>query len=179
MEFTAELVLAVIAAATGTLAILGIIGFFVFVCHHHRVRRQRRREADRKHRGGDDSLPDITSPNDTSSAMTNDDSNELETDIEAVLDLEDHSVITKTHSAKVFPRVRSAQDMESCYGDDNWSYAVTEEGSVLVSQELSFKKQSLHPPSTSGNKSPNQTVCTTPVAVYFRGDQNGTIMYEV
>lgn len=179
MEFTAELILAVIAAATGTLAIFGVIGFFVFVCHQHRLRHQRNQEADRKRNGGGDSLPDITSPNDTSSAMTNDDnSNELETDIEAVLDLEDDSVITKTYPARIFPRVRSAQDTESCYGDDNWSYAVTEEGSVLVSQELSFEKQSLHAPSASGKTSSDIAVRTTPVPVYFQ-DQNGSVMYEV
>ena len=176
MDSTVTLVLAVVAAATGTLAILGVIVFFALVFYKHRKRRQQHRREVEGKSNENRSMPTDHIPNDTASAMTNDNSKDLETDIEAVLDLEDGSIATSAYHSKSFGRGRSTFDMDSCYGDDNWSYSVAEEGSVLVSQELSLKKHSIYASSSTTSKTSVPDAKHTPIPVY--GGNNG-VMYEV
>jgi hypothetical protein len=177
MDSTATLVLAVVAAATGTLAILGVIVFFAIVFYKHHKRRQQHRRATEGKINDNRSMPTDRVPNDTASAMTNDNSKDLETDIEAVLDLEDGSIATSAYHSKAFGRGRSTFDMDSCYGDDNWSYSVAEEGSVL--QELSLKKHASSSSTSKTSKTSKTSVPDSkhaPIPVY--GGNNG-VMYEV
>lgn len=175
MNLTASLILAVVAAATGTLAILGVIGFFAVLCYKHHTRQQRHRSAERKS-GESRSMPATNSPLDTASAITNDHSRELETDIEAVLDLEDESTATTYFYSKAFSRTRNSHDMESCYNDDNWSFSVGEEVSVLGSQEPLTTKKMPHAASSSTAPKPAKDFSNTPIPIY--SGQNG-VMYEV
>ena len=175
MNLTASLILAVVAAATGTLAILGVIGFFAVLCYRHHTRKQRHRSVERKS-AESRSRPTANSPLDTASAITNDHSRELETDIEAVLDLEDESTATTYFYSKAFSRTRNSQDMESCYNDDNWSFSVGEEVSVLGSQEPSTTKKIPHPASSSTALKPAKDFSNAPIPIY--NGQNG-VMYEV
>jgi len=196
MQFTAEVVLAVVAAATGTLAILGVIAFFLYLYYQHRLRKERRYSSNNiKRRNQHDDFADITTPNDTRSDMTNEEDDDLDADnpladtnVETVLSLEDESVVTFVRPSRsknqqlqpAWMQPRPAQDLESCYGDDSWSYAVTEEGSVLVAQELSLQKQSLHPPATSSKAATtNNNKTTNPVPVYFQDQDGNSVMYEV
>jgi len=203
MQFTAEVVLAVVAAATGTLAILGVIAFFLYLYYQHRLRKERRRSSNNnnKRRNQHDDFADITTPNDTRSDMTNDEDDDLDADnpladtnVETVLSLEDDSVVTfvqppssrqqssKNQQQPAWMQPRPAQDLESCYGDDSWSYAVTEEGSVLVAQELSLQKQGLHAPTASSSSSKATATnhkTTNPVPVYFQDQDGNSVMYEV
>jgi predicted deacylase len=176
MDLTATLILAVVAAATGTLAILGVIGFFSILCYRHHQRQQRRRDAERKS-AASRSVPATNSPLGTASAITNNHSRELGTDIEAVLDLEDESTATTHYYSKAFPRTRNSHDVESCYDDDNWSFSVGEEGSVLTSQETWMKtKKVLHAGSSSTAPKSVKDSSSVPIPIYNGHDG---VMYEV
>lgn len=175
MNLTASLILAVVAAATGTLAILGVIGFFAVLCYRHNKRQQRHRNPVRKS-SESRRMPATNSPLDTASAITNDHSKELETDIAAVLDLEDESTATTYFYSKAFHRTRNSHDVESCYNDDNWSFSVGEEVSVLGSQEPSMSRKIPHATSSSTASKPAKDFSNAPIPVY---DGRNGVMYEV
>lgn len=169
-----NVILAIVASATGTVAIIGLCVFTFLCCrkrHQARSHLQEQEQNSMKKSPASRREPEMedTNLNQTSSVMSEDDSiftnrdkvkNSKRRPIDLDNDSDDDSDNVNTAGGK-----NMMHPYNNYYNDDTWSYAVTEEGSVLVAT---------FPATNKGLGRP-----TTPKQPQILADADGRTMFEV
>lgn len=202
MQFSVQVVLAVIASATGTLLVLGVLGFCFCMIYRksnyfHPI--LLRKVTTNNDNPNQPNLSDTT-PNETSSALTlnNDFEEEDQENDDDDDDLNDNnhtrhrhrplpnnrnnlkmdSNLTITSEQNQTPQVlpdddttTATESQSCCNNDDNWSYAVTEDGSVLIAQPCPMRNNN------HTNHPSNHRTHAKPV--YYHDQDCNSVMYEV